>query len=114
MAPTTTSAFWTDLKARRLKLDVIQSKSPQPGVQQVVFQAEVQSGAGSTAQTVYVTDGQLWQQQGGQWRLVATKRGEVTRLKQPTSLNKVIYPPALDAHAEIKHALRRRRKPTNV
>ncbi len=98
-------AFWTDLKARRMKLEVIQSETPQPGVQQVVFQAEVQSGAGSTAKTVYVTDGQLWQQQGSQWRLVATKRGDVTRLKQPTSLNKDIYPPAIDAHAEIKHAL---------
>ena len=88
-----------------MKIEIIQSQTPEPGVQQVAFQAEVQSGAGSTAKTVYVTDGQLWQQQGSQWRLVATKRGEVTRLKQPTSLNKDIYPPAIDAHAEIKHAL---------
>lgn len=94
-------AFWTGLKARRIKLDIIQSESPQTGVQQVVFQAEVLSAA----HTVYVTEGQLWQQQGTQWRLAATKRSDATRLQQPTSTSKVIYAPGLDAHAEIKQAL---------
>ena len=98
-------AFWLDLKARHITLEVVQSDSPQLGARQVVFQAEIQSGEGSKAHTLYVTDGQLWQQQGEQWRLVATKRSEPTRLKQPTSLTKDIYPPAIDAHAEIKHAL---------
>lgn len=98
-------AFWTGLKARRLKLDILQSESPQAGVQQVVFQAEILSAAASPPHTVYVTEGQLWQQQGGQWRLAATKRSDATRLQQPTSTSKVIYAPGLDAHAEIKQAL---------
>ena len=38
-------AFWTGLKVRRLKLNVIQSESPQPGVQQLVFQAEIHTRA---------------------------------------------------------------------
>jgi hypothetical protein len=100
-------AFWTGLKARRIKLDIIQSESPQTGVRQVVFQAELLSAATSPPHTVYVTEGQLWQQQGTQWRLAATKRSEATRLQQPTSTSKVIYAPGLDAHTEIKEALAR-------
>jgi hypothetical protein len=38
-------AFWTGLKVRRLKLNVIQSESPQPGVQQLIFQAEIHTRA---------------------------------------------------------------------
>ena len=98
-------AFWTGLKVRRMKLDVIQSESPQTGIHQVVFQAEVYSAAPSGEHTVYITEGQLWQQQGEQWRLVATKRSDPTRLQQPTSSSKVIYAPGLDAHTEIKQAL---------
>jgi thiol-disulfide isomerase/thioredoxin len=98
-------AFWIDLKAHHIKIEMLQSDSPQPGVRQVVFQAEIQSGQGSSAHTLYVTDGQLWQQQGEQWKLTATKRSDPTKLKQPTSLTKDIYPPDVDAHAEIKQAL---------
>ena len=94
--------FWTGLKVRRMKLNVIQSESPQPGMQQLVFQAEVRSTAG---QTLYVTEGQLWQKQGDQWRLAGTKRSDAAKLQQPLSTSKVIYAPGVDAHAEIKHAL---------
>ncbi len=94
-------AFWMGLKPRRMKIDVIQSQSPQAGAQQLVFQVEVQSASA----TAYVTEGQLWQQQNGSWRLVASKRSEATQLQQPTSTSKVIYAPGLDAHAEIQQAL---------
>ena len=95
-------AFWTGLKARRIKLNVLQSGSPQAGLQQVVFEAEVHSD-----RVVYVTEGQLWQQEGGGWKLVATKRSGPTRLQQPASTSKVIYAPGLDAHSEIKQAVAR-------
>ena len=98
-------SFWTGLKAYRIKLDVIQSDSPQTGVRQVVFQAEIHSGAPSGERTVYITEGQLWQQQGEQWRLMASKRSDPTRLQQPTSTRTVIYAPGLNAHAEIKQAV---------
>jgi thioredoxin 1 len=94
--------FWTGLKVRRMKLNIIQSESPQPGMQQLVFQAEVHS---TTGQTLYVTEGQLWQKQGDQWRLAGTKRSDAAKLQQPLSTSKVIYAPGVDAHAEIKHAL---------
>jgi thiol-disulfide isomerase/thioredoxin len=97
-------AFWTGLKARRLKLSLIESQSPQPGVQQVVFQAEIHTSAN---QTLYVTEGQFWQKQGEQWRVAGTKRSEAAKLQQPASTSKVIYAPGVDAHAEIKEALQR-------
>jgi thioredoxin 1 len=98
----TEAAFWTGLKARRMKLNVIQSETPQPGMQQVVFQAEIHTSAG---QTLYVTEGQLWQKQGEQWRVAGTKRSDAAKLQQPASTSKVIYAPGVDAHTEIKHAL---------
>ena len=99
-------AFWTGLKARGIKLEIVQSTSPQPGVQQVAFQAEIRSAAQNKLQTVYVIDGQLWQQQSGQWRIAATRRGDLTRLQQPLSTEKQIYVPGLNAHAEIAQALK--------
>ena len=47
----------------------------------------------------------MWQQQGGEWRLVASKRTDPARLQQPASLDKEIYEPGVDARAKIKHAL---------
>src|ERR1019366_2471224 len=98
-------AFWTGLKARRMNLNVIQSESPEAGVQQVIFEAEVHTSASPGGRTLYVTEGQLWQKQGETWRVAATKHSDATKLQQPASTSKVIYAPGVDAHAEIKHAL---------
>ena len=99
-------AFWTGLKARSIKLEVAQSNSPETGLQQVAFQAEIKSAAQSKLQTVYVISGQLWQKQGEQWRIAATRRGDTTKLQQPLSTNKEIYVPGLNARAEIASALK--------
>ncbi len=98
-------AFWTGLKVRRINLSIIQSESPQAGVQQVIFEAEFLTKAGPGGRPLYVTEGQLWQKQGEQWRITGTKHSDATKLQQPTSTSKVIYAPGADAHAEIKHAL---------
>jgi hypothetical protein len=99
-------AFWIGLKAKRIKLDVTQSAAPQEGLQQVAFEAEVLSAADGKLRTVYVIDGQLWQKQGEQWRIAATKRSDVSRLQQPLSTDKEIYVPGLNAHVEIADALK--------
>jgi thioredoxin 1 len=98
-------SFWTGLKVRRLKVDVTQLQSPQPGLEQVVLQLEVRSAAAPKEHTLYISEGQLWQQQGAQWRIVSTQRTDPTRLQPPASTTKDIYPAGLDAHAEIKQAL---------
>jgi thioredoxin 1 len=96
------AAFWTGLKARTINLKIAQSTSPQPGVQQIVFQAEIRpTGPG---RTLYISEGQLWQQQGSSWKLIAAKRTDATRLEQPLSVDAKIYPGS-DAHEEIRAAL---------
>jgi len=98
-------SFWTGLKARRIMLDIAQSASPQPGIHQIVFEAEVHA-AGAPARTIYVSEAQMWQQQpDGQWRLLSVKRTNPARLEQPLSTSDEIYPPTADAHEEINHAL---------
>jgi thioredoxin 1 len=98
-------AFWAGLKVQKLKVDVTKTDVTRPDVQSVVFQSEILSGASSPAKTLYMTEGQIWQLQGQQWRMVVVQRTAPTRLLQPTSLDKDIYHPGADAHAEIKHAL---------
>jgi hypothetical protein len=98
-------SFWTGLKASRLGLNILQADRSKPGVEQIVFQAEIHEGAPSAKQTMYITEGQLWQQQGGEWRLVASKRTDLARLQQPASLDKEIYESGVDARAKIKQAL---------
>jgi Thioredoxin-like len=99
-------AFWTGLKARRMQIQIAQTAPAGADGQQVVFQAEVLSVAQVKPQTLYVTDGQLWQKQGEQWRIAATKRNDPSRLEQPLDANKDIYVPGLNAHEEIAHALK--------
>ena len=98
-------AFWMGLKPHRMKIDVVKSEPQQPGVQQVVFETEVHSGTTSSDHVQYVTEAQLWQQQGPGWKLIASKRTDATRLQQPASTDKVIYTPGLNAHEEINQAL---------
>ena len=99
-------AFWTGLKAKRMKITVARSDSQQPGLQQVAFEAEVLSGAQGKPQTSYVVDGQLWQKQGDQWRIVATQRSPLSKLQQPLDTSKNIYVPGLNAHTELADALK--------
>ena len=99
-------AFWIGLRARRIRIDLVQSESPQAGLQQVAFEAEIVSGAQSKPQTVYVIDGQLWQKQGEQWRIVSTQRSAPSKLQQPLDTSKNIYVPGLNAHTELAQALK--------
>jgi hypothetical protein len=99
-------SFWTGLKARSMKLQVVQSASPEPGLQQMAFEAEIVSMAQGKAKTVYVITGQLWQKQGEQWRIAATRRSDLSKLQQPLDTGKEIYVPGLNAHTEIAQALK--------
>jgi hypothetical protein len=101
------AAFWTTLSRRKMKVRTVQAQSPQPGVEQVVLDVEVPQPPRSSVSYMEV---QVWQEQNQQWRLVASKRGEPTRLEQPVSKDKNIYPAGVDAHAEIKEALQRAAK----
>src|SRR6266566_2091089 len=99
--------FWAGLKAKRVVLKIVQSDTPQPGVHQIVFQAEIRPAA--PARTLYVSAGQIWQQQGTVWRLVSVKRTNAAKLEQPLSVDAKIYPTD-DARGEIRQALGRAAK----
>lgn len=92
--------FWLGLKARSITLATV-AVLDRPKGTSVVFKADVESANG---QTLSVTDGQMWRKQGDQWRVVSVERADEPHLKQPTNMNKNIYPADADAHAEIKAA----------
>ncbi len=68
------------------------------------MQADVLSATPAGDKMVYVTQAQVWQKQGENWRLVAVKRTDPASLQQPASTATEIYPAVADAHAEIKKA----------
>lgn len=95
--------FWKGMKARQLSLKVANSTTPQPGIQQVTFQATVKTAP--PGRTLYVIESQLWQQQTAGWKLVAIQRTDAFKLEQPMSLDAKLYPPASGARQEISHAI---------
>ena len=95
--------FWMQLKARQLTLNISQSTAPQPGVQQVSFQATIRTAP--PGRTLYVVESQLWQEQARGWKLVAVQRTDALKLEQPLSLDAKLYPPASGARQEIRDAI---------
>jgi thioredoxin 1 len=102
------TAFWTGLKARRLELKISQSDEPQPGIRQINFEATVRTAA--PVRTLYVLEAQIWQKQGGSWKLLATERTDERKLEQPMSLDAKLYPAGVNAREEIRLALSRAAK----
>jgi thioredoxin 1 len=98
------TTFWLGLKAKDMKVAIIRQvvRSDRAGI---IFSVQVQSGQpnGQTV-NVTVTDDQFWLKQGDQWRLVGVERTDAPRLRQPSDMNKDIYPADADVHAEIKEA----------
>ncbi|MGA8502720.1 MAG: thioredoxin family protein [Candidatus Sulfotelmatobacter sp.] len=92
--------FWLDLKARNISLATV-AVLDRPKGTSVVFHADVQLANG---QTLSVTDGQMWRKQGEQWRLMSVERADAPHLRQPSDMNKNIYPADADSHAEIREA----------
>ncbi len=99
--------FWTGMKAKSMKIDVLQSgeSQVQSGTYQILFRAEIQLAEEGKEKTFYITEGQLWRQQDKEWKLILAKRTEPSRLEQPADSKKNIYPATADAHADIKKAL---------
>ena len=98
------AAFWTGMKIRDMKISVIQSAAPQPGMQKVLFQAEVKT----PERTAYVSAVQAWQMQNGVWTIIAARR-DLAKLEQPLSIDNNIYSQG-DARGEIREAEHRAAK----
>jgi ketosteroid isomerase-like protein len=95
--------FWLALKARSMKLVIVRLRERPGAAESVIFTAEVQTGL-PNGQTVNVTAAQGWRKLGEQWRIVGVERTDAPHLKQPSDMNKNIYPADADAPVEIKKA----------
>jgi thioredoxin 1 len=111
--PSEEPMFWAMLKPAgldRLDIKVLEAKTPQPGVMSLVLriEAEIKTGAGENS--AIVSASQVWVQKLGEWKIVATQRGdpgarEARRLPEPAKPNIQLYPPPEEAPAEISSAL---------
>src|SRR5579864_3539098 len=84
--------FWSDAKPTALNIATIASQV-RHGMQQVIFSAAVTCSDG---RSLTITDQQSWQKQGEDWRMVSVVRTDGPVLKQPSSMNKDIYPASAD------------------
>jgi thioredoxin 1 len=92
--------FWLGLKVRHMELHTV-AVLLRPWGTSVVFKADVPLPNG---QTLSITDGQGWKKEGEQWRLISSERADAPHLKQPSDMNKNIYPADADAHADLREA----------
>lgn len=102
------TAFWHGLKERGLRKLVLGDLTIVPAgenLRQATAQAEIENRTKAGARTSYLVLQQLWNLQNGQWKMVAVKRGPLTRLKQPLGPRADLYPALADARLDIKNAL---------
>jgi thioredoxin 1 len=111
--PSEEPSFWSSLHAEGLSgfnPKILEIDQPQAGKVQLTLRIEGILRTSSGEQPFVVPAAQVWVQQGNDWRIVATKRGNpnpVTprRLPEPAKPNPNLYPDAAEAPAEIAAAL---------
>ncbi|HYM77386.1 MAG TPA: thioredoxin family protein [Candidatus Dormibacteraeota bacterium] len=96
------TGFWLGLKPKSMHVEFVRL-IVRPNLASVIFRAEVTPGAGDEKK-ISLTDDQIWQKQGDQWRLVAAERTDAPQLPQPADMKKDLYPADADAHAEVREA----------
>ncbi|MGD0957585.1 MAG: thioredoxin family protein [Candidatus Acidiferrales bacterium] len=106
--------FWSALAASGLsKLDpkILEIERPQTGAVALVLRIEFTLQTDSGRQPFVVSASQVWMLQGSDWRIVATRRGDLApnpprRMTEPAKPNTDLYPPPEKARSEIAEALR--------
>lgn len=100
--------FWTRWKAKgltELSLEISAQKR-QANVHTIIIHAELSVKEEMGLRKYYVVIGQGWLQQGGDWRVRAVSREDVTRLKMPAE-RLHLYPEDADARSDIAKAVRK-------
>jgi thioredoxin 1 len=105
--------FWSALAAQGLSdfhVKVLEVQRPQPGVVSIVLRAEFKLKANSGEQPFVVGAAEIWLQQGNEWRIVQSQRGDPApdpprRLPEPAKPNTDLYPRPEEAQSEISTAL---------
>jgi hypothetical protein len=105
------ATFWQSWKAKGLtsiKLEIVQQQSPTLDERQIFFQTALHFAAQNGGpQNLFIATAQYWVRRDGQWQIATAARGVPARLRQPLNTDNVIYPPDLNARAEIADGLRR-------
>ncbi len=100
--------FWASLKAsglRSMKFAGVKLEALRPEIERTIFELEFAMESAKGSRTLYASVGQVWMKQGAEWRIVASQRTDLARLRQPTSTDADLYPPVADANANIQAAL---------
>ena len=104
--------FWQQVKqsgAQNLELNLTNNEAQQ-GLTIIGFEASYRIQTPAGLRTRYVLEKQAWMQQGNSWRVLIASHSTVLKMPQPANLNPNLYPPNVDAKAEIKEALVRARR----
>lgn len=102
--------FWADWKKQhleQLEVDPIVDQAAGPGLRQIGFEAGLHVQTVNGPQSLYLFVEQTWARQGDAWRIISGGRSDLSRLRQPTSLDDVIYSKAANASADIAAAEKR-------
>ncbi|MGO9641573.1 MAG: thioredoxin family protein [Candidatus Acidiferrales bacterium] len=101
--------FWQSWKAKGLtamKLEIVQQQSPTLDERQVFFQVALQFSSPGSPHELFIATAQYWLLRDAKWQIATAARGNPARLRQPLNTDNVIYPPDLNARAEIAFGLR--------
>ena len=111
--PEAEARYWSAVMAKGpsgLNAKLLTVEPRQAGLVEVVLRIEMTLPTASGPQPFVAGMHQLWQQQGGDWRIVATRRSELVpnpprRLPEPVKPKTDLYAPPEEARAEIDAAL---------
>ncbi len=110
--PSIEPKFWSSLAQQDLtnfKPKLLEILKPQPGIVMLNMRVEFTIGKSVTTDVV-MSAAQVWQDQGGTWRIVQAQRGSPVaapqrRLAEPEKFNTDLYAPPEAATQEISDAL---------
>jgi thioredoxin 1 len=111
--PAEEPAFWSSLRGAglsRFDLKVLEVKNLQPGVMAFVLRFDVGLRTSTGERSGIISGSQIWVQQLGVWRIIATQRSDLVaktamRLPEPVKPNTQLYPDPAKASSEIASAL---------
>jgi thiol-disulfide isomerase/thioredoxin len=110
--------FWSALAASGLsdfQPKILEVEHIEPGVVALVLRIEFNLRTDSGVQPFVIGASQVWAEEGGDWRIIQTQRGDLAerparRLPEPAKPDTDLYPPPQEAPSEIKAALARAEK----
>jgi len=110
--------YWSALAASGLsdfQPKILEIEKLDPGVVALVLRIEFNLHTDSGDQPFVIGASQVWAQEGGEWRIIQTQRGDMAqrpprRLPEPAKPDTDLYPPPQEAPAEINAALARAKK----